>query len=204
MGSGPIRSRLSAVAPAVDTKHVTEQQPPPRKPAWFDPRWSWKVWGMVAFLLIPTLGFAIWVVSQAEVQTKIDPDTLAIALLNSGTSVTAITGTGHTVYHSGDPLPEPKAHREDGKLTLVWFTKTTCSRCEDELFVHKVMADFRPRVAFMEKELSRESAAERLGVKEVPTFVWLDAEGNELGRFTDAPDAETFRADVQAFLDAHP
>ena len=158
---------------------------------------------MVAFLLIPTLGFAFWVLSQASGQTKIDPETLALARANSGTSVTAITGTEHTVYHSGDPVPEPKAHREDGKLTLVWFTKTTCSQCEDELFVHTVMADFRDDAVFMEKELSRESAAKRLNVKDVPTFVWLDPEGNELGRFTDVTNEATFRADVRTFIDAH-
>ncbi len=158
---------------------------------------------MVAVLLIPTVGFAVWVLSQAGGQTAIDPELVAIARANSGTSVTAITGTEHTVYHSGDPIPEAKAHREDGKFTLVWFTKTTCAICEDERFVHRVMQDFRTDVSFMEKELSREPAAQRLEVKDVPTFIWLDAEGNELGRFTEATNEATFRADVQAFVDAH-
>ncbi|MGE0601522.1 MAG: TlpA family protein disulfide reductase [Dehalococcoidia bacterium] len=170
---------------------------------WFNPLWSGKVWIMVAFMLIPTLGFAIWVASQAGGQTKVDPEILAIARANSGTTVTAITGTEHTVYHSGDPIPEAKAHRTDGKLTLVWFTKTTCSSCEDELFVHGVMQDFRDDVAFMEKDVSREAAAKRLNVTDVPTFIWIDSEGNELGRFTDAGNEASFRADVREFVDTH-
>lgn len=155
---------------------------------------------MVAFLLIPTLGFAVWVLAEAGGQTKIDPATLSLARQNAGGSITAITGTEHTIYHANDPLPEAKAHREDGKLTLAWFTTSSCKECQDEVFVHTVMKDYRDEIAFMEKELGREPAAARLGVKEVPTFVFLDKEGVELARFTDAADETAFRAEIEKVL----
>ncbi len=151
--------------------------------SWLNPRWSWKVWAMVVALLVPTLGFALWVLSQASEQTKIDPATYALAQKNAGTEITAITGTGHTVYHSNKLLPDAKAPRADGKMTLVWFTNAACTECEKELFVHQVMAEYRDAAVFVEKAADRDTAADRLGVKAVPAFVWLDAQGNELGRF---------------------
>jgi thioredoxin-related protein len=155
---------------------------------------------MVAVLLIPTLGFAVWVLAEAGDQSKIDSATFVLAGDNARSSITAITGTEHTVYHANESLVEPRAHRTDRRITLVWFTRTTCSTCEGMLFVHTVMQDFRQSAVFVEKELEREPGAERLGVTTVPTFVWLDNEGNELGRFTSVGDEAAFRAEILKVL----
>lgn len=160
---------------------------------WMNPGWSWKVWAMVVALLIPTLGFALWVLSQASGQTKIDPGTYALAQKNSDGEITAITGTGHTVYHSNRPLPDAKSPRADGKITLVWFTNASCVECEKELFVHRVMAEYRQSVVFVEKAADRDTADDRLGVKQLPTFVWLDADGNEMGSFGAVANESDFR-----------
>lgn len=165
--------------------------------SWWNPGWSWKVWLMVVALLIPTLGFALWVLSQASSQTKIDPAVFSLAQKNSNGEITAITGTGHTVYHSSRALPDGKSIETDGKLTLVWFTNTTCTECEDELFVHSVMAGYRDNVVFLEKSTDRDTADDRLGVKQVPTFVWLDPNGTELGRFGAVADEQAFIAEVE-------
>ncbi|MFN8617542.1 MAG: hypothetical protein U0837_10625 [Dehalococcoidia bacterium] len=172
--------------------------------SWLNPRWNWKVWAMVVALLVPTLGFALWVLSQASAQTKIDPAVYALAQKNGDTEITAITGTGHTVYHSNKPLPDAKAPRADGKLTLVWFTNAACTECEKELFVQQVMGDYRAAVVFVEKAADRDAAAERLGVKAVPAFVWLDAEGNEVGRFGAVASQAEFRGQVTTFLGLEP
>lgn len=173
-------------------------RPATTKPKWWSPGWSWKVWVVVALMLIPTFGFALWVVYEAGGQTKIDPFTLSVATANAEGPVIAITGTEHTVYHASAPLPEPKAPREDGKLTLVWFTSTACAACESQAFVHEVMADYRDNVVFVEKAVDRDSDDERLGVKGPPAFVWLDPTGAELGRFSELADPQTLRNNVEA------
>lgn len=165
--------------------------------SWWNPGWSWKVWGVVALMLIPTFGFALWVLYEAGGQTKIDPQTLALASGNAAGPVTAITGTEHTVYHANSALPEPRSPRQDDAYTLVWFTSTTCRACDSQLFVHSVMADYRQNVVFVEKSVDRDTADERLGVEEIPVFIWLDRTGTELGRFTDLPDEAALRAEVQ-------
>lgn len=155
---------------------------------------------MVAAMLIPTLGFAVWVLAEAGGQSKIDPQTLAIASQNAREDVIAITGTEHTVYHANGPLAEAKAPRTDGRLTVAWFTKTTCTVCTEQEFVHAVMSEFRDDVVFVEKEVARDTADERLGVKDVPTFVVLDARGGELDRFTDPGTPEALRERVAALI----
>ena len=170
------------------------------KVRWWNPGWSWKVWAMVVFLLVPTLGFALWVLAEAGGQTKVDPALVGLAGGNADGPVTAITGTEHTIYHASGALPEAKAHRMDGRDTLVWFTNATCEECERELFTHTVMKEFRDHFVFMEKDMGREPAAKRLGVTDAPTFVWLDAEGNELGRFGAVADEAALRAEVEKFL----
>jgi hypothetical protein len=176
----------------------------PKRVAWWSPGWSWKVWVMVVLFLIPTLGFALWVLASANPQTKIDAATLGIAQANAGTDITAITGTGHTVYYSIAPLPDARAPRTDHKWTLVWFTNGTCTKCEDEQFVHKVMADYRDQAVFVEKATDRDTADERLNVTQANTFVWLDAGGNEIGRFGAVADEAAFRAEIDKALGATP
>jgi hypothetical protein len=167
-----------------------------RATRWWNPGWSWKVWGVVTLLLIPTVGLSAWVLAEADPQTKIDAATLGVAQANADSDVIAITGTAHTVYHSPAPLPSAATPRGDGRYTLVWFTNQTCARCQQELFVHKTMANYRGKVVFVEKATDRDNADDQLGVKDVPSFVWLDANGKELGRFGAVADDAALQAEV--------
>ena len=157
-----------------------------QKRQWWNPGWSVKVWAMVAFLVLPTLAFAVWVLAEAGGETAIDPGVQALAEGNAGAAVIAISGTEHTSYHSPGPLPSADAPREDGRLTLVWFTGPSCAACAEMGYIHPVMADYRDEVVTVEKAVDRDSADERLGIRGVPALVVLDAEGAELARVDDA------------------
>lgn len=157
---------------------------------------------MVAAMLIPTLGFAVWVLYEAGGQTEVDPAMLSIARGNADGPITAITGTEHTVYHANNALPDAQSPRADDGLTLVWFTSTSCSACDATGFEHRVMADYRGDVVFVEKAADRESADERLGIRNLPAFVWLDRDGNELGRPVPFADEAALRAEVERVIAA--
>jgi hypothetical protein len=172
-----------------------------QKPAsrWWNPGWGWKAWAVVIAMVLPTFGLAVWVLAEAGGQSKIDPELVGLAGENSGGPVTAITGTEHTVYHSNQPLPSEATPREDERLTLVWFTTTSCAACDEQLFAHRVLAEF-DEVMFAEKDTGREPAAARLGVTKTPTFVWLDGQGKELGRFESIADEAALRAVIEEKL----
>lgn len=173
------------------------------RPGWWNPRWGWKTWLMAALMVFPTLGFAVWVLMEAGGESPIDPATQAVAELNAGGPVIAISGTEHTIYHYPGTLPSAADPRADGRGTLVWFTSPSCARCDDMLFVHGVMAGYREQLVFVEKSTDRDTADERYGVTGVPAFVLLDAEGKELGRFGFAADESAFRLEL-AKLVAQP
>ncbi len=149
---------------------------------WWNPGWGVKVWLMVAFMVLPTLGFAVWVLLEAGGESPIDPAILALAEANAGGPVIAISGTEHTSYHSPGPLPTAGAPREDGRLALVWFTSPSCRACAELSFVHSTMVDYREEIVTFEKSVDRDTSDERLGVSEVPAFVLLDADGGEIDR----------------------
>lgn len=163
---------------------------------WWNPRWGWKTWAVAALMVLPTLGFAVWVLLQAGGESPIDPELQALAELNAGGPVIAISGTEHTIYHYPGPLPTAAEPRADGRGTLVWFTSPSCARCADMLFVHGVMAGYREQLAFVEKSTDRDTADERYEVTAAPAFVLLDAEGTELGRFGFAADEAAFRLEL--------
>ena len=164
---------------------------------WWSSGWSLGVWAMVAAMLIPTLGFAVWVLYEAGGQTEVDPALLSIARENADGPITAITGTEHTVYHANNALPDANSPRSDDALTLVWFTSSSCSACDATGFEHRVMADYRGDVVFMEKAADRESADERMGIKNLPAFAWLDPAGNQIGRSAPFDDEAALRAEVE-------
>lgn len=201
-GKGPIIGPFLFVGPStVDTNPVSKKKPAaPPKRKWWDSGWSWKVWAMIAVIVVPTFGFAVWVLAEAGGQTEIDGATLALASRNAAGPVTAITGTEHTVYHANEPLPDARAPREDGRLTLVWFTTPACASCQDQLFVHEAVVEFRGSIVFVEKETGRETADERLNVTSVPTFVFLDELGAELKRFGAVATEADFKAEIEALL----
>jgi thiol-disulfide isomerase/thioredoxin len=111
---------------------------------------------------------------------------LAIARQNSGGSTISVhQGSAHTVMHADASLPTASAPRPDGRATLVWFSGTWCHFCERmEPFAHETAAQFSGQVVFMEKSVDHDrGAASRYGVRGTPTFVLIDAEGDEISRF---------------------
>jgi hypothetical protein len=154
---------------------------------WWSSGWSLGVWAMVAAMLIPTLGFAVWAL-------------LTIARENADGPITAITGTEHTVYHANNALPDANSPRSDDALTLVWFTSSSCSACDATGFEHRVMADYRENVVFVEKAADREGADERLGISSLPAFAWLDRDGNEIGRPKPFVSEAALRAEVERMI----
>lgn len=167
---------------------------------WWNPRWGWKTWAVAALMVLPTFGFAVWVLLEAGGESPIDPELEAIAAANAGGPVIAISGTEHTSYHFPGPLPTPAEPRADGRPTLVWFTSPSCARCDDMLFVHRVMAGYRDQLVFIEKSVGRDTADERYGIDSTPAFLLIDANGEELGRFGYAPDEAGFRQELARFV----
>ncbi len=118
-------------------------------------------------------------------RSTVDPQTESLARANSGSEVEAITGSTHTVYHSVAPLPTRNEPRADGLPTLVWFSGTWCPFCERmEPFAHQVANSYQGQMMFVEKSVDHDrDAASRFGVRGTPTFVMLDASGQEAARF---------------------
>ncbi len=171
----------------------------PRR-GWWNPRWGWKTWAVAALMVLPTLGFAVWVLLEAGGESPIDPGLQALAEANAGGPVVAISGTEHTIYHSPAPLPTAAEPRADGRRTVVWFTSPSCARCDGMLFVHRVMSGYREQFVFVEKSIGRDTAGERYGIDATPAFLVIDASGKELGRFGYIQDEEGFRRELARFV----
>ncbi len=150
-------------------------------------------WGAGALLLIGVVALAV----RGPGQTTEDRSLVALAEQTSGGPVRVLTGPAHTVYHSGLPLPSVAAPREDGRPTLIWFSATTCTFCERmEPFVYATVSRFAERVVFVEKSVTHDRAASsRYGIRGTPTFVLVDAAGDELRRFF-------FQTSESAFADS--
>lgn len=117
-------------------------------------------------------------------------------------NVRLLTGGAHIVHHSDAPLPSVQAPRGDGKPTLVWFSATWCTTCASmEAWATDVGNEFSGRAAFVEKSVDHDRAAvARYTVRGTPTFVVIDASGNELARFFGHPSAAAFRAAIDDAL----
>lgn len=147
-------------------------------------RWGVKTWVIFLSIMLPVLAGGGWMVVAAERQTKEDPALAAVARSNAGGEVQVFTGAKHTVYQSAAPLPSVASPRADGKPTLVWFTTSNCGDCgRMDSFAHQTAAEFAKRMAFVEKSADRDVSAERYGVSGTPTFVLIDARGEEVARF---------------------
>ena len=116
--------------------------------------------------------------------------------------IRVFSGSGHTVYHSTQPLPSVGAPRDDGKPTLVWFSGTWCSFCERmEPWALETAGQFSDRMAFVEKSVDHDrSAASRYGIRGTPTFVLIDDPGNEVVRFHYQGNAGDFQQAIEAAL----
>ncbi len=105
------------------------------------------------------------------------------------------------MYHSVAPLPSDGAPRSDGKPTLVWFSGTWCEFCERmEPFAHQAASGFTDRLVFVEKSVDDRSAAARYGVRGTPTFVLVDASGEEIARFGFQPTSAAFAQAIETAL----
>jgi thiol-disulfide isomerase/thioredoxin len=129
---------------------------------------------------------------------------LALAESNAGSAVQVYEGNAHTVFHAIDPLPTAQAPSEDGRPLLVWFSGTWCHFCERmEPWANDVASRFTERVRFVEKSVDHDrGAASRYGVRGTPTFVLIDATGNELLRFHYQGSAADFGRTIEDALAA--
>ncbi len=117
-------------------------------------------------------------------------------------SIRVLNGSQHRVQHSTLPLPSGAQPRSDGMPTLVWFSGTWCHFCHEmEPFAYDTAATFADRVHFVEKSVDHDrDAAGRYGVRGTPTFVLIDATGEEIARFGFQRTPEAFAAVIEQAL----
>ncbi|MGE0600589.1 MAG: thioredoxin family protein [Dehalococcoidia bacterium] len=166
------------------------------------PSAAWRSWAIGA-AAVAALGVVVVLAIQAAGRESTeDPTITALARENAGGEVRVLTGTHHTVYHSVAPLPSDGVPRADGKPTLVWFSGTWCEFCERmEPFAHQAASDFADRLVFVEKSVDDDrSAAARYGVRGTPTFVLIDASGQEIARFGFQPTLPAFAQAIETAL----
>ena len=146
-------------------------------------RWKpWVGWGIAAVIGV---SFALVLITGSGRSTESDPAVTALARELSGGEVRVYTGSVHTVYHSADPLPTRATPNIDPRPTLVWFSGTWCPYCADlEPWVWEAASSVSDRIRFVEKSVDHDrAAAQRYGVRGTPTFVLIDAVGEEIARF---------------------
>ena len=159
------------------------------------------VWAVLVSLMFPVaiVGYYVFFVTSAE--TSVDPAMQQLAAANAGGPVQPFTGPKHTVYQATAPLPSADAPRTDGKVTLVWFSSTSCEQCHSmETYAQQTASEFRDRIVFVEKAVDRDTSAARYGVTATPTFVFLDASGKELSRFGYEGSAAALQQAIRAGL----
>lgn len=131
-------------------------------------------------------------------------DELVLARENAGGGdIRVLSGGPHTVYHYEGQLPSAGAPRADGRPTLVWFSATWCTTCKSmEPFAHETANGLTGEVVFVEKAIDEEPGiADDFRVLGPPTFVLIDAAGEEIGRFGYQRDAASFEAAIRAALE---
>lgn len=163
---------------------------------------AWRPWAIGA-AVAAGLGVVVLLAVQAAGRESVeDPATTALARENAGGDVRVLTGSRHTVYHSVAPLPSDGVPRADGKPTLVWFSGTWCEFCERmEPFAHQAASGFANRLVFVEKSVDDDrSAAARYRVRGTPTFVLVDASGEEIARFGFQPTSPAFAQAIETAL----
>ncbi|MGI8970443.1 MAG: thioredoxin domain-containing protein [Dehalococcoidia bacterium] len=165
-------------------------QKPRRRLCWFT------VAAAVGALVLGAAGLFMLRSHQSS-SSHADSSIELLAVQNSGGPVEVHHGV-HTVYHSRLPLPTASSPRADGKYTVVWFSGTWCDFCSQmEGFVNSSAAQFRDRLVLMEKSVDDAPAdAARFHVRGTPTFVVLDAKGQEVSRFGFIPKANDFTAQL--------
>ena len=171
------------------------RQTPARKP------FNWKPWAIGGLVAILVLGGGFFLYSSGNKTTTASAATLELAKKNAGTDVKVFTGTNHTVYHSIPPLPTSSSPQADGKVSLVWFSGTSCDYCEQmEPWAHEAASTFAGRMHFVEKGVAQDNEAAHYGVRGTPTFILIDAQGKALGSFGFQKTREAFVAAIEGEL----
>jgi len=119
-------------------------------------------------------------------------------------AVQVLSGNPHTVYHSLAPIPSTSVPQPDGIPTLVWFSGTWCEFCHAmEPFANATIAEFAGRMDFLEKSVDHARPdRQRFRVRGTPTFVLVDREGQEIGRFGFQRSADELRQAIEGLLPA--
>ncbi len=119
--------------------------------------------------------------------------------------VKVLTGSHHTVYHSVPPHPPRSAPRADGLPTLVGTRAPGASSASRWNLRTPVGRPVRGRMVFAEKSVDDDrQAASRYGIRGTPTFVLVDANGQEVARFGFQRDEQSFAAAIEAALAGSP
>ena len=181
-----------------EAKSARQQTRRPRRKISWKPIAGWGTLAVIGGLVALALVWGVGGGGSAEA----DPGIASLAREVGDGDVQVYTGSAHTVYQSTAPLPAAVAPRGDGKPTLVWFSGTWCTFCEQmEPFAFETAEGFGERMAFVEKSVDHDrSAATRFGVRGTPTFVLIDAAGNEVARFHYQHSAQDFAAVIEAAL----
>lgn len=159
------------------------------------------MWGVLISLMFPVAIVGYYTLFVTSGTTSIDPAVQTLASENARGPVDAFTGADHTVYQSRAALPSAAAPSADGKPTLVWFSSANCSGCKAmQSFAHQTAHHYLDRLTFVEKAIDRDSSAARFDVASAPEFVLLTANGDEVTRFGEQPNAASFNAAIQAAL----
>ncbi len=162
----------------------------------------WKPLAIAAAAIV-VIAIGFWFMTTRGSGAPATPAQLQLATANAaGAEVKVLTGSHHTVYHSMAPLPTSAAPRADGRPTLVWFSGTWCESCERmEPYAHATASKFTDRMVFAEKSVDDDKAAtSRYAVRGTPTFVLIDANGKELGRFGFQTSEAAFVAAIEGAL----
>lgn len=160
--------------------------------------------GIAAFVRAQWLriGAAVAVLIVIGVVVVLQDDASMESAGEEGSALQVLTGGVRTVQHSTLPLPSAGSPQTDGLPTLVWFSATWCTTCASmDPFARDVVDSFGGRFEFVEKSIDHDKAStDRYGVRATPTFVLLNASGQEVSRFSYAPNADAFSRAIELAL----
>lgn len=164
-------------------------------------QWFVRTWVILVLVMVPLWLIGAWLLFRSSGKSPVSSQNQQFAQESAGGPIQVFTGTKHTVYQSMGVLPTAAKPRADGLPTLVWFTTTSCSSCRTmDAFTYAIAHDYLGRLVFVEKAVDRSTDAARFNVVSSPTFVLIDASGNQLARFGFEPTAAALKQAIDAAL----